>query len=382
MLIVLPISILFLLVVGLCAQDVWRELAAPQVRAVPPDDGQPLVSVLIPARNEAARLGPCLAGLAAQTTSRFETIVVDDDSSDGTGDLARGFAGHVAGLQVLDGAPLPAGWAGKCWACWQAAGMAGGEWLLFLDADVLPQPALIASLLAYAADADLVTMMPRQHLGTAAERMLLPAFHSILLGVYPLHIVSNQAYPLAFANGQCLLVRRDVYFATDGHRAVRDSVLEDTDYGQIVKAAGYRLLAANGPVLLGARMYHGWRSAAEGLGKNAVAGFRSGGARSGLVGARQSLIAFAPLYLLLAGAWLLWAQQTVLGWAVMLHGAALLLTTLGCSGWLVQQRYRIGWWWGLLYPFGLALYFGLALRGLIQVRSGRGVMWKGRRLAG
>lgn len=377
----LGLSALCLLAALCCVQDVLRERLAPTLApgAAPVD--YPLVSVLVPARDEATRIGACIDGLVGQSYRNFELLVVDDHSTDATAAIVRGFAAQLPGLEVVPSAALPAGWAGKCWACWQAAGRARGEWLLFLDADVVPRPELLAALVARAESRslDLLTLMPLQQLGSLAERAIMPAFFALLYSLYPLDKVSDPRSPIAFANGPCLLIRRQVYFAIGGHQAVRASILEDTELGRAVKAAGYRLEAATAPDLIAARMYSGWSSLAEGLGKNAVAGYRSGGTRSGWAGARLALVAFLPGYLLLIGALFVLAQPGALvGGVLLLHGALLGLLALLCWGWLARQRYRIAPWWGALFPIGLGIYFWLAARALLRLRSGRGVTWKGR----
>jgi chlorobactene glucosyltransferase len=383
MLLFLPLTLLCLLVVAFYVQDVARELVAPRLgpRGAPPLDG-PLVSVLIPARDEAGRIRPCLDGLARQTYRRFEVIVVDDRSSDSTAEVVRSCAERLEALEIVSGAPLPAGWAGKCWACWQAVSQAHGGWLLFLDADVVPHPGLLAALIARAEgrQLDLLTAMPLLRLGSLAELAILPAFMSLLYGLYPLDRVSDPRDPIAFANGQCLLVRRQVYEAIGGHQAVRASILEDTDLGQRIKAAGYRVEAVAAPDLIEVRMYTSWPSLAEGLGKNAVAGYRSGGARSALLGVRQALVAFLPWYLLVAGGLLAAARiYTPLGPALVLHGALLAIAALVSWGWIARRRYRIAATWGLLFALGMAIYFGLTARALLRLRLGHGVTWKGRR---
>jgi len=373
---------LCLLAAAFYAQDALRELLAPTLAPDPdlPRVG-PLVSVLIPARNEAARIRACMDGLARQTYRGFEVIVVDDHSSDGTADVVRSYAAGLPALEIVPGAALPAGWAGKCWACWQAAGRARGEWLLFLDADVLPAPDLLAALIARAVGRrlDLLTLMPLLRLGSAAELLVMPAFFALLYDLYPLAEVSDPRSPIAFANGPCLLISRQVYAAVDGHRAVRASILEDTELGQRPKAAGYRLEAAAAPDLIAARMYDGWSSLSEGLGKNAVAGYQSGGARSSWVSMRQALAVFLPGALLVIGALLaLGRPGAPIGAVLMLHGALLAALAILCWGWLARRRYRIGPWWGALLPIGMVIYFGLAARALLRLRSGRGVTWKGR----
>ena len=273
MLVIGLITLVFLAIVGLCAHDVFNELltpalavssafvgvdehgsasrggSAPEPWPLNPEPCAcaPLVSVLIPARNEAQRIGTCLAGLAAQDDQRFEVIVVDDHSTDATATVVGDYAPQLPALALVPSAVLPPGWAGKCWACWQASAHAHGEWLLFLDADVEPLAGLVGALVAYAerSGADVITLMPLLRMGSIAERLLLPAFQTILYGVYPLRLVNDPRSPIAFANGQVLFIRRAVYDATGGHQAVRGSVLEDTDFGQRVKAAGYRLYAAS-----------------------------------------------------------------------------------------------------------------------------------------
>ena len=381
-LLILPISLLCLAAAAFCAQDVLRDLLAPRLSPAPDlARAGPFVSVLIPARDEAARIAACLDGLSRQSYRDFEAIVVDDQSTDRTAEVARSYADRLPALAVVPGAPLPSGWAGKCWACWQAAGRAQGEWLLFLDADVQPAPDLLAAMIAHAEQRqlDLLTLLPLLRMGTLAERLVLPAFFALLVALYPLARVSNPRSPIAFANGPCLMIRRTVYQALDGHRAVRASILEDTDLGQRVKAAGYPIAAAYAPELIAVRMYQGWASLAEGLSKNAVAGYHSGGTRSAWVGFRQSLVAFAPGYVLGAGALLGWLwPSSALGPVLIAHGVALLFLALLSWGTLAKRRYQLAPWWGLLFPIGTAIYFGLAGWGLLRLRLGRGVTWKGR----
>src|SRR4051794_9762316 len=114
----LPISALCLLAAACCVQDVLRERLAPTLLSAAPPTDQPLLSVLIPARDEAARIGACLAGLAGQSYRSFELLVVDDHSADATAAIVRSYAAQLPALVVLPSASLPDGWAGKCWACW------------------------------------------------------------------------------------------------------------------------------------------------------------------------------------------------------------------------------------------------------------------------
>lgn len=363
-----------------CLNIIWNELRAPRLSDAPGGNTVPRVSVVVPARNEASRIGPCMQGLARQHYADCEVIVVDDHSTDDTAAVVRAAGAGIGSLRIIDSAPLPDGWAGKCWACWQGAQAAQGEWLLFLDADVEPAPNLVAALVRAAqhTHADLVTLMPMLHLGSIAERLVLPAFVTILLGLFPLHHVSNPASALAFANGQCIFISRRAYRATDGHRGVANSVLEDTILGQRVKAAGFRLLAASAPELLKVRMYTNWRTVAEGLRKNATAGYSSGGLRSAWVGFRQMLIAFGPLWLGGVALVCLALGEPVLAAVVGIHAVVAVLLAVLTTCWLFARRHRLSPLWGALYPLGLALYLGIAATGFLRVYRGQGVIWKDR----
>lgn len=379
-------ALLTLLVTLGCLQDVLQVQREPRLGLpVGPARGGPLISVLIPARNEEARIGACLEGLACQSYRHFEVIVVDDHSHDGTTQVVRSYADRMPLLKLIDSGTLPPEWAGKCWACWQAAGVAEGPWLLFLDADVVPDPGLLEALASSIVrhQVDVLSLMPLLRLGSLAERIVLPAFMSLLYGLYPLRRVNDPRSSLAFANGQCLLVRRAAYNALDGHRAVRSSILEDTHFGQLAKSAGWRLEVLGAPDLVSVRMYTNWSEVAEGLSKNAVAGFRSGGWRSAWIGFRQLAITCWPWYLIVAGAALLAPQASrMFGSILLLTGLVLAMMVAGVWAWTMQMRYRLPMRWGLLYPLGLAIYYGLAAIALLRLRFGQGVRWKGRTLSG
>lgn len=377
-------ALALLFAVWIC-RDLVSALRTPLLQPSP-DAGYGLsgVTAIIPARDEAHRIGRCLQGLAAQEHPELAAIVLDDNSVDGTANIARGFAGRLPGLRVVAGSPLPRGWAGKCWACWQASQAAESEWLLFLDADVEPQPGVVAALLRYAEaqQVDLLSLIGLQELGSFWERALLPAFTGIIQATFPLDKVNDPRSKLALANGQCILIRREVYFAVDGHRGVRDSVLEDVRLAQEVKRAGYRLLVAGGPRLISVRMYTSFAEVAEGLRKNAIAGVRASEVwRAALGGFRQAVMAFAPAALVLLGA-LLSASGRPEGPSLLAFGSALLATTLGFWGYVMHRLNAVNPVWAVLYPLGTAVYFGLAGRALLDIVAGRGVTWKGRTYRG
>lgn len=235
----------------------------------------PLVSILIPARDEAAVIGDTVGALLSQTYPHIELLVLDDQSSDGTAAVARDAAGDSGALRVLAGKPLPPGWLGKNWACQQLAEAATGDLLLFTDADVRWRPDAVAALVAdrQALQADLLTVWPTQETITWAERLIVPLMALAILGYLPLVAVHYLPWPIfAAANGQCLCFRRQLYNAIGGHAAVAGEVVEDVALARRVKASGGRLRMADGNERASCRMYEGWPAVRDGFAKNILSG--------------------------------------------------------------------------------------------------------------
>lgn len=359
-------------------------LANPNLSDVP---GRPLVSILIPARNEEHTIARCLDGILNQTYGTYEIIVVDDNSTDATPDILAHYATKQATMRVVAGTPLPPSWAGKCHACQQAAAVAQGEWLLFLDADTMPQPELVAALLthAYRWQLDMVTVFAFMELGSFWERIILPPFGALLNTIFPFErINAPDAQPEEIiANGQCIFVRRTAYEMIGGHSAVANEVIEDVMLARALKQAGFRIGALQGqPHVIRVRMYTNGREVVEGLTKNAVAGYNSGGSRSVWGGMRMFALTLLPWCLLAWGFVLLIIYGTIQAWAVTVHG--MVVTCISMLFWSIflRQRYALPWYYAILWPFGLLCYGAITIRSLWKILSGRGVIWKGRTYAG
>jgi hypothetical protein len=184
---------------------------------------RPQISVIIPARNEEASLGTCLDSLISQAGVAFEIIVVDDHSTDGTGGIAASFASRAPNrLRVIGAGPLPAGWTGKNNAVNAGTRQARGEWLLFTDADTVHLPGSLARALTEAQEyhADLLSYSPEQIAVTFWEMATLPVVFAELARQYPPSKVSDPASPVAAANGQYILIKRETYDAIGGHAAI------------------------------------------------------------------------------------------------------------------------------------------------------------------
>jgi len=335
----------------------------------------PSIDVIVPARNEAAGIGRCLAGLAAQDypRDRFMVTVIDDGSTDATASLAG-----RAGVPVVTAGALPEGWTGKTHACWQGALRATGEWLCFIDADTVPQPALLRAAIAAVQrhDLDLLSLEPRQELVTLWERLIIPAGLCALGFAGELRRTADPGSAAAPANGQFLLIRRAAYDRAGGHRAVRSTVAEDSALTARIKRRGGRVALKSGAALIGVRMYRSLAQLWEGLGKNVTETF-GGVCATATIAALGLVLAWAAVAVpAVLSAVLVLAPSPLLTAALALATCA----TLALFGMHVAaaRYFEVPPWYGLLFPIAYSLAAALAFAGILARRRGR-VAWKGRR---
>ncbi|MFB3812698.1 MAG: glycosyltransferase family 2 protein [Terriglobales bacterium] len=226
----------------------------------------PLVSVIIPARNEELSLGACLRSVVEQDGVRLEVIVVDDASTDATREIAQ----SLDAVRVADAGPVPEGWCGKANACHTGARAARGEWLLFTDADTVHKPGSLARAVAEAREhgAALLSYSPEQEVHGFSQRALMPLVFAELACTYRPTEVCDPASPAAAANGQYLLITREAYDAVGGHAAVAADLLEDVALARRVKSSGRRLRFRYGGDAVRTRMYRSFAQMREGWSKN------------------------------------------------------------------------------------------------------------------
>lgn len=225
------------------------------------DTDDTTVSVIVPTLDEAERIGPCLAGLAAQKRPLREIIVVDSRSTDGTQDIVRAAARVDSRIRLLTDAPLPSGWVGKPWALEHGLQHARGEWILGIDADTAPNPGLVAAVVDAARRGGfaLVSFSPMFADQSAAEQLLQPALLRTL--IYRGGAVGTESDPeRVLANGQCFLVRRDVLLRHGGYTSARRSFADDVTLARHLARRGERVGFLDGSRLFRVRAY---RSAGE-----------------------------------------------------------------------------------------------------------------------
>lgn len=231
-----------------------------------------LLSVIVPARNEADVLRPCLESLLVQSEAHFalaedwELLLVDDGSTDAT----RSIALDLPPVTVLDPEPLKEGWTGKANAVWTAARKAQGEWLLFTDADTVHTAGNLQRAIHEAQHAQVVMLSysPRQVVTGFWQRALMPLIFSELALAYPPEKVSDPSSRVAAANGQFMMVQRVAYFQVGGHSAVAGSLLEDVDLAVLLKRRKFPIRFRYAPDAVSARMYRSFGGMMEGWTKN------------------------------------------------------------------------------------------------------------------
>ena len=339
----------------------------------------PLVSVIIPARNEAHNIARCVASILASSHPRLELIVVDDHSTDDTARIGVSAARGDERFRVVTNPDLPEGWFGKQWACTTGAAAARGEILLFTDADTFHSPDLLTRSVnaIRRTSADMFTVAGRQELGGFWEKIVQPQMFSILSMRYGGTESVNNARRATekIANGQCIFFTRSAYDELGGHGSVRSVVAEDLMLAQTVFARGRKLVLMLGVDQLSTRMYTSLPELVNGWRKNVfAAGIDS--APFGVIG--RLLFPFAlltpPVMQLLPVAVLLLAALGLVSGGL---AAWSLIATIATVIWWLIVYYQVDepLWYAFAYPLGALVLLYVFTGAIIR---GRRVSWKGR----
>ncbi|MFC4031507.1 glycosyltransferase [Streptomyces polygonati] len=342
----------------------------------------PSVAVVVPARDEAEVLGVSLPSLLAQEyPGRAEVFLVDDGSSDGTGELAGKLGAEHGGLPLTVTSPgePPSGWTGKLWAVRHGIALArertGAEYLLLTDADIAHRPDSLRALAAAAvtADLDLVSQMARLRVRTGWERLIVPAFVYFFAQLYPFRWINRPGSRTAASAGGCVLIRSTAVTAADVPDAIRQSVIDDVALARAVKRSGGRIWLGLAERVDSVRPYPGLGELWRMVSRSAYAQLRHNPAvLAGTVAGLALIYLVPPVAAIggaLAGAWPLSALGLA-AWAVMTGSYLPMLRYYGQSRWLAP-----------LLPYTAGLYLLMTVDSAIEHYRGRGAAWKGRTYA-
>ena len=342
------------------------------------------LTVVVPARNEEDCLGTCLESLVAQSEDVFklgrdwELIVVDDHSTDRTGEIARAFAA----VTLIKEGKLESGWTGKANAIWAAARGARGRWLLFTDADTLHEPGDLRRAMHEAVrhKVGMLSYSPRQIVRGVAQRSLMPLVFSELAVAYPPAKVSDPNQRIAAANGQFLLVEREAYRRLGGHPSVADKVLEDVELAFLAKRRKVGLRFRYAEDAVATRMYRTTGAMVEGWTKNLALLFDNSLALALWRALDIGLLVGLPVLTIV-----LWNARFA-AHSLQWLGAGWVLALLWVRN-LFRYYARVAksnfpFVDCALSPLGLPLFVFLLYRSWFQHRILKRVSWKGRSYAG
>ncbi len=329
-------------------------------------ENHPLVSVLIPARNEELTIEAVLGDLSAQPYENLEIIVFDDQSEDKTAEIVRAAAAADPRIRLVNSPGLPEGWTGKNFACHSLGMAAQGEYLLFLDADARIGGALIGNLVASAQKwgAGLITIFPQQKMVSMGEKLTVPVMNFILVSLLPLILVRKSPWSsLSAANGQCMFYNGSVYRKFFPHELVRRQRVEDISIARMLKIERVRVACLLGDERIRCRMYTGFGEAVNGFSRSVAAFFGNS-------------LAMASIFWLLTT----WGFiPVILAMNLPVVMAYLLMFTV--TRMIISFVSRQSIWTNLILLFPQQLSMGMFIFRAFQQHLKRSFEWKGRKVS-
>ncbi len=349
-----------------------RALKKPRPDSRPPESA-PLISVMVPARDEEVNIESCLRSLTSQDYPNFEILVIDDHSSDNTAAIVRRLAAEDSRIRFFQSEPLPEGWAGKPFACYQLARQAGGAWFLFVDADTVHAPHMLRSMLALAVESKsgMLSGFPRQLANSLPQKIAIPVLYFVIMSWLPIWWLhrSKKLRP-SLAIGQFLLFPREDYWKIGGHKAVKSRIIEDVWLGVEINRSGSRHIAVDLSPVVSCNMYHDVGTMWDGF----IRWMYSVAAMSRIF---LALLLAAGYFFFLAPFYCLWRELFVMptGWGPIIGFQVLVI--LGMR-WLVDSRFKEPVVSFILHPIGFSFLILTALYAFSRQLVGAGVRWKDR----
>ena len=375
------IAFVWLVIVVLTLRGVSRQksLSATDNLRLTGSDA-PLVSILVPARNEQDRvLEDCIRSILAQDYGRFEVIAVNDRSTDSTGAILETLAQGDQRLRVIEGEELPPGWLGKPYAMHQALGYASGEWILATDADMIFEPSALRTAVDRTLEAkgDALTLIPQFEAHSFWERVMLPTWEWVFLMFTIFYRINDPKTDRAAAIGGFFLMRRSVLDHVGGYERLKDEVMEDVRLADRIKRSRARLLIDRAPTLIRTRMYRTFREMWECSTKNWFSGLNFSFSLALLCVVSMYLVAVAPPLIALAAAIAILSGTDL---SSLFIPAALSWVFQVLIMAVINRRSGVSPVYALTSPLGLGVIYAMLFDSSIRITTGRGVTWKGRRI--
>lgn len=334
----------------------------------------PLISILIPARNEQDNIKRCINSLLKQDYSNLEILVLDDNSTDMTAVIVEKISKKDNRVKLYHGKPLARGWLGKSYACQQLSEYANGDYLAFIDADTLHFPTSISSsvacLLKYRVDA--LSVFAKQIMVTIHERMMIPFGNFMIMGFMPLALIKKTKSVLfCTAIGQFILFKKDVYEAIGGHESVKGEILEDIHISKQVKKCGFKFMIFDGRSNLYCRMYHNFKEVVHGYSKVIFSSFDYN-----LTMISIALIIITAIYLM---PFVMLPLAILFDWPLVIINIIILqIIFVMVTKIILAIRFKMKATDVLLHPLSVIYLLSMALNSVYQFRFNIGVYWKGR----
>lgn len=357
--------------VGLVNGVINRSLSWDLSRRVPPEpDRWPFISIVVPARNEERGIRDAVTSFCEQDYPSFEVIVVDDGSTDQTPRILEELKAKYSNLKVLKGAGPPEGWLGKPNALETGRREAKGEWMLFVDADVVYGSGLLRRAVSYVLmrDAGMLFVGPNLITGGFLEPIIMSTLYIVAAAMVPMFLVTRTRFKrFAVGGGVFNMVRRDALEASGAFESLKNAVVDDVGLGFKVKGAGHRLAAAMGGALIRIRMYYGARECIEGFSKNVYPTLRKLPYLFPvpfMLGALVSILPYVGLGISLA--------QGAVSTAAITALALMHVVSLG-----IVVFFRQPWFTMFFNPLRELIWWYIIFRSFFVFRR-KGVAWRGR----
>lgn len=367
------VLVLLILLFGFTKRNL-SDFKKPRLKTAFKKKKLPLVSILIPARNEAKNIGRLVKSVAKQTYKNIEILVLDDHSEDKTAKIVRQLAKKDKRIKCFAGKPLPKGWSGKNYASQQLGELAKGEWLLFCDADTRFSPKCVESVLheALSNELDALSLFPHQQTGSLGEKMVIPLIFFILTSYLPIREVKRNPKPSFSAGcGQFFLIRRKTFREVWGFQRIKKTLHDGPKLAALLKKKKKKIDIYDGQNLVSCRMYRGFQSLWDGLSRSFYNGLNSNTLLV-LNLIWHFFLFVAPLFFLICG---LLLDKPALTW-ILLPGAQLLIA--GALRFMQNARFTLPLWPAFFTSFSMALFCAIQVHSFLRHKIFHSVTWKNR----